>query len=70
MIDTIFRSRHSVAVACLPADGPRHHGRSADAWFIVAGYSALAVIALAALLMASGGPGNDEAALAIMAAMP
>jgi hypothetical protein len=43
--------------------------RDYDGW-ITAGYGILAAIALAALYFASGGPGNGEAALAIMVAMP
>ncbi|OKO69444.1 hypothetical protein [Bradyrhizobium sp. AS23.2] len=43
--------------------------RDYDGW-IIAGYGILGVIALAALYFASGSPGNGEAALAIMVAMP
>jgi hypothetical protein len=43
--------------------------RDYDGW-IIAGYGLLGAIALAALYFASGGPGNGEAALAVMAAMP
>ncbi|WP_143199833.1 hypothetical protein [Bradyrhizobium sp. NAS80.1] len=43
--------------------------RDYDGW-IIAGYGILGAIALAALYFASGGPGNGEAALAIMVAMP
>ncbi|MGY8663152.1 hypothetical protein Q3C01_12380 [Bradyrhizobium sp. UFLA05-109] len=43
--------------------------REYDGW-ITAGYAILGLIALAALYFASGGPGNGEAALAIMLAMP
>ncbi|MGJ4943324.1 hypothetical protein ACQR1W_22290 [Bradyrhizobium sp. HKCCYLS1011] len=48
-----------------PAQVARNH----DGW-IIAGYALLAAIALAALYVASGGPGNDPAALATMVAMP
>lgn len=37
---------------------------------IIAGYCILAAIALAALYFAAAGPGNGEASLALMAAMP
>ncbi len=47
------------------SSAPRNH----DGWFI-AGYAISAVITLAALYFASGGPGNGEAALAAMVAMP
>ena len=43
--------------------------RDYDVWMI-AGYVLLGAIALAALYFASGGPGNGEAALAVMVAMP
>jgi hypothetical protein len=43
--------------------------RDYDGW-IIAGYGVLGAIALAALYFASGGPGNGEAALAVMVAMP
>ncbi|WP_369721143.1 hypothetical protein AB8Z38_29350 [Bradyrhizobium sp. LLZ17] len=44
--------------------------RDYDGW-IIAGYGALlGVIALAALYLTSGGPGNGEAALVLMVAMP
>ena len=43
--------------------------RDYDGW-IIAGYGLLGAIALAALYFASGGPGNGEAALAAMVAMP
>jgi hypothetical protein len=43
--------------------------RDYDVW-IVAGYGILGAIALAALYFASGGPGNGEAALATVVAMP
>ena len=43
--------------------------RDYDGW-IIAGYGILGAIALAALYFASGGPGNGEAALAVMVAMP
>jgi len=43
--------------------------RDYDGW-IIAGYGLLGAIALAALYFASGGPGNGEAALAVMVAMP
>ncbi|MGV7216985.1 hypothetical protein [Bradyrhizobium sp. UFLA05-112] len=43
--------------------------RDYDRW-ITAGYAILGLIALAALYFASGGPGNGEAALAVMSAMP
>ena len=43
--------------------------RDYDGW-IIAGYALLGAIALAALYFASGGPGNGEAALAVMVAMP
>ena len=43
--------------------------RDYDRW-ITAGYGILGAIALAALYFASGGPGNGEAALAVMAALP
>ena len=36
----------------------------------IAGYTVLGIIALAALYLAAGGPGNGDSALAIMAAMP
>jgi hypothetical protein len=38
--------------------------------WIIAGYGILGAIALAALYFVSGGPGNGEAALAAMVAMP
>jgi hypothetical protein len=43
--------------------------RGYDGW-IIAGYALLGAIALVALYVASGGPGNGEAALAVMTAMP
>jgi hypothetical protein len=43
--------------------------RDYDGW-IISGYGLLGAIALAALYFASGGPGNGEAALAAMVAMP
>jgi hypothetical protein len=43
--------------------------RDYDRW-IIAGYSVLGAIALAALYFASGSPGNGGAALAVMVAMP
>ena len=43
--------------------------RDYEGW-IIAGYCILGAIALAALYFASGGPGNGEAALAVMVAMP
>jgi hypothetical protein len=43
--------------------------REYDGWF-TAGYGILGAIALVALYFASGGPGNGEAALAMMVAMP
>jgi hypothetical protein len=43
--------------------------RGRDGW-IIAGYGILGAIALAALYFAWGGPGNGEAALAAMLAMP
>ena len=43
--------------------------RDYDGW-ITAGYGILGSIAFAALYFASGGPGNGEAALAVMLAMP
>ena len=43
--------------------------RGYEGW-IIAGYGILGAIALAALYFASGGPGNGEAALAVMIAMP
>jgi hypothetical protein len=43
--------------------------RAYEGW-IIAGYGVLGAIALAALYFASGGPGNGEAALAVMVAMP
>ena len=46
-----------------------HATRDYDGW-IIAGYGLLGAIALAALYFASGGPGNGEAALAVMVAMP
>ncbi|TYL91995.1 hypothetical protein FXB40_26440 [Bradyrhizobium rifense] len=43
--------------------------RDYDGW-IIAGYGLLGAIALVALYFAAGGPGNGEAALAVMVAMP
>ncbi|GGI21272.1 hypothetical protein [Bradyrhizobium guangdongense] len=43
--------------------------RDYDGW-ITAGYSILGAIALIALYFALGGPGNGEAALPMMVAMP
>jgi hypothetical protein len=43
--------------------------RGYDGW-IIAGYCLFGAIALAALYFASGAPGNGEAALAVMVAMP
>ena len=43
--------------------------RDYEGW-IIAGYCVLGAIALAALYFASGAPGNSEAALAVMVAMP
>ena len=43
--------------------------RGYDGW-ITAGYAILGLIALAALYFASGGPGDGEAGLAVMLAMP
>jgi hypothetical protein len=43
--------------------------RDYDGW-IIAGYGLLGAIALAAFYFTSGGPGNGEAALAVMMAMP
>ena len=43
--------------------------RNYDGAFI-AGYAVLALVALAAIYFASAGPGNGEAALATMVAMP
>ena len=43
--------------------------RDYDGW-IISGYGLLGAIALAALYFASGGPGNGEAAHALMLAMP
>ncbi len=57
-----MRGAHYVHV---PSSMPLGH----DGWFI-AGYGVLAVIALTALYFASGGPGNGDAALAAMVAMP
>jgi hypothetical protein len=43
--------------------------RSYDRW-IIAGYAIVAAAAIVALYFASGGPGNGDAALAAMVAMP
>lgn len=52
------------AHAVSPVQATRNYG------WMIAGYGLLAAIALVALYFASGGPGNGEAALAAMVAMP